>query len=59
MFKDILFIILDLIVPTAGHCLFLTFITHKFYSMSAISLPHIVFCEIDQIFIELYFHGKY
>ena len=50
MFKDMLFIILDLIVPTAGHCLFLTFITHKFYSMSAISLPYIVFCEFRSDF---------
>ena len=48
MFKEILFMILDLIVTIAGHCLFL--ITQKFYSMSAISLPHIVFCKFRSDF---------
>ena len=50
MFKDILFMILDLIVPTAVHCLFLMFITHTFYSMCAKSLPHIVFSEFRSDF---------
>ena len=38
LFKDIIFQKLNLIVPVAGHCLLITFITQEFKSMRANSL---------------------
>ena len=51
--------ILDLIVPTAGHRLFLTFITRKF--IQCVQYLYLMLCvaNLDEIFIELYFNGKY